>query len=163
MSGVSTGHVASITPYSPLATEVGANGPNASPSRDLTRREPPSPRMHVDARAGLLAEPGRGILLQDDPPDAALRSGSRARTSPRRGPCATSGRRTPGRAGAGPVGHGPNGQGTRRGHPPFGWGEQGKLVAGRYGSRLTAPRGRAKAAITEVRQGWDHRWRHHRS
>ena len=175
MSRVSTGHVASIALYSPLAAEVGANGPSAPPSRDLTRRKPLrracesgrrrplSPRMHVDARAGLLAEPGRGILLQDDPPDAALRSGSRARTSPRRGPCATSGRRTPGRAGAGPVGHGPNGQGTRRGHPPFGWGEQGKLVAGRYGSRLTAPRSRAKAAITEVQQGWDHRWRHHRS
>lgn len=65
--------------------------------------------------------------------------------------------RGPGRAGAGPVEHGPDGQGTRRGHSPFGWGEQGKLVAGRYGSRLTAPRSRAKAAITEVRQGWDHR------
>ena len=75
------------------------------PVGDGGRREraqrPLSPRMHVDARAGLLAEPGRGILLQDDPPDAALISGSRARTSPRRGPCATSGRRTPGRAGGG--------------------------------------------------------------
>ncbi len=45
MSGVSTGHVASIAPYSPLAAEIGANGPSTPPSRDLTRREPPSPRV----------------------------------------------------------------------------------------------------------------------
>ena len=62
---------------------------------------PGPPRVRVRAQAQLLAEPSRGPLLEDGPPDAALRSGSRARTSSRRGSCATSGK-----ASAEPVVHG---------------------------------------------------------
>ncbi len=98
------------------------------------------PRVRVRAQARLLAGPGRGRLLEDDPPDAVRHPGvqqGRARgedpASPQRG-----GRRA-GRlqTEVEPVGHGSDGRGARRGYPPFGWGRQGTLVAGHYTRRGT--------------------------
>ena len=45
-----------------------------------------------------------------------------------------------------PVGRRPDGRGARRGHPPPGWGRQGKLVAGRYSSLVEESEKRASNA-----------------
>ena len=168
MSEVSTGHVASIALYSPLAAEVGANGPSAPPSRDVRAAGgAPYPRAcmltHGQGSWPNLVEGFFSKMTRQTPrSDPGLEQGRAQGEDPA---LLQGGERRAGRlqVEVEPVGHRPDDRGARRGHPPFGWGKQGKLVAGRYGSRLTAPRSRAKAAITEVRQGWDHRWRHHRS
>ena len=98
------------------------------------------PRARVRAQARLLAGPGRGRLLEDDPPDAVRHPGvqqGRARGEDPAPP--QGGGRRAGRlqTEVEPVGHGPDDRGARRGHPPFGWGRQGTLVVGRFTRRGT--------------------------
>ena len=119
--------------------------PASSFSSAKTRRYPASHRLgppwaRARAQARLLAGPGRGRLLEDDPPDAVRHSGvqqGRARgedPAPPRGGGRRAGRL---QAEVEPAGHGPDDRGTRCGHPPFGWGRQGTLVAGRFTRRET--------------------------
>ena len=96
-----------------------------------------------DARSGRpreIDDADRAFVAEDSLPDAAQHPGLQQRRARGEDPALPrGGERRVGRLQmeVEPVGRRPDDRGARRGHPPFGWGRQGTLVAGRFTRRGT--------------------------